>query len=326
MTARNKLAASAVFMASMVMLSGCSLDDILAVHVPGKVLEEALDNAALADVLSTGVVAEVECSWNQYVAGAAHHSGRVRADFGEPHDEELGTAQDLRERFGLLPGHLRRLGVPHVHAAAHRAVPVGRRGVAAERLPGRGGLQPGGTAGEGGNVGRLPGRGHGRGLLPHGDQRRRGADSRRRAGRGRAALQYGDLPGAGCGRSNPHHDGCAWACTGAHRQGRLQRGNGGRRADSRWLRRQRQPRLRGATPLQLLLRAPQRADRLPGSPARWADNYQNLTIGADGMPHGRRWRPGYPGQRQDRRNAGGRLRYDPVLPRTSTTRGATRCL
>ncbi|MCY4399057.1 MAG: RagB/SusD family nutrient uptake outer membrane protein [Gemmatimonadetes bacterium] len=74
MTARNKLAASAVFMASTVMLSGCSLDDILAVHVPGKVLEEALDNAALADVLSTGVVAEVECSWNQYVAGAAHHS------------------------------------------------------------------------------------------------------------------------------------------------------------------------------------------------------------------------------------------------------------
>ena len=74
MTARNKLAASAVFMASMVMLSGCSLEDILAVHVPGKVLEEALDNAALADVLSTGVVAEVECSWNQYVAGAAHHS------------------------------------------------------------------------------------------------------------------------------------------------------------------------------------------------------------------------------------------------------------
>ena len=74
MKARNRLVGAALFAASSLVLSGCSLDEILAVHVPGKVLEEALDNASLADVLTTGVVAEVECSWNQYVAGAAHHS------------------------------------------------------------------------------------------------------------------------------------------------------------------------------------------------------------------------------------------------------------
>ena len=74
MKARNRLAAAAVMMASFGVLSGCSLDEILKVHVPGKVLESALDDAALADVLTNGVIAEVECSWNQYVAGAAHHS------------------------------------------------------------------------------------------------------------------------------------------------------------------------------------------------------------------------------------------------------------
>ncbi len=74
MKARNRLIGAALFAASSLVLSGCSLDEILEVHVPGKVLEEALDNASLADVLTTGVVAEVECSWNQYVAGSAHHS------------------------------------------------------------------------------------------------------------------------------------------------------------------------------------------------------------------------------------------------------------
>lgn len=68
-------------------VSGCSLDEILDVHVPGKVLEDALTNAALADVLTTGVIAEVECSWNQYVAGSAHHS-----------DEYIPTSGNLTMR------------------------------------------------------------------------------------------------------------------------------------------------------------------------------------------------------------------------------------
>ncbi len=74
MKARNRLAGAALFAASFLVLSGCSLDEILEVHVPGKVLEEDLNSSSLANVLATGVIAEVECSWNQYVAGAAHHS------------------------------------------------------------------------------------------------------------------------------------------------------------------------------------------------------------------------------------------------------------
>ena len=62
MRARNRLAGAVLFVASSVVVSGCSLDDILAVRVPGKVLEEDLNSASLANVLTTGVVAEVECS------------------------------------------------------------------------------------------------------------------------------------------------------------------------------------------------------------------------------------------------------------------------
>lgn len=74
MKARNRLVGAALFAASSLLLSGCSLDEILEVHVPGKVLEEDLSSSSLANVLATGVIAEVECSWNQYVAGSAHHS------------------------------------------------------------------------------------------------------------------------------------------------------------------------------------------------------------------------------------------------------------
>lgn len=74
MKARHRLVGAALFAASFLLLSGCSLDEILEVHVPGKVLEEDLSRSSLANVLATGVIAEVECSWNQYVAGSAHHS------------------------------------------------------------------------------------------------------------------------------------------------------------------------------------------------------------------------------------------------------------
>lgn len=71
---RIKRLAAVACLAVVPLVSACSLDEILSVHVPGKVLEEDLSSPDLADELSTGVVAEVECSWNQYVAGAAHHS------------------------------------------------------------------------------------------------------------------------------------------------------------------------------------------------------------------------------------------------------------
>jgi hypothetical protein len=49
--------------------SACS--DILDVHVPGRVQEEALDDPALAPTMVASVVADFECAWNNYVAAAA---------------------------------------------------------------------------------------------------------------------------------------------------------------------------------------------------------------------------------------------------------------
>ena len=45
--------------------------DILDVHVPGRVQEEALDDPALAPTIAASVVADFECAWNNYVAAAA---------------------------------------------------------------------------------------------------------------------------------------------------------------------------------------------------------------------------------------------------------------
>jgi hypothetical protein len=53
------------------LLAGTGCQDILSVHVPGRVPADALNDPALAATLAAGVVADVECAWNNYVAGAA---------------------------------------------------------------------------------------------------------------------------------------------------------------------------------------------------------------------------------------------------------------
>jgi hypothetical protein len=49
--------------------SACS--DILDVHVPGRVQQEALDDPALAPTMVASVISDFECAWNNYVAAAA---------------------------------------------------------------------------------------------------------------------------------------------------------------------------------------------------------------------------------------------------------------
>ena len=55
--------------AASLAVSACS--DILDVHVPGRVQEEALDDPALAPTMVASVVSDFECAWNNYVAAAA---------------------------------------------------------------------------------------------------------------------------------------------------------------------------------------------------------------------------------------------------------------
>ncbi len=67
--------------------AGCSLDDILAVDIPGKVAAEDLNDPALAGVLVNSVVGDTECAWSNYAAAASHHS-----------DEWIPTSGNLNMR------------------------------------------------------------------------------------------------------------------------------------------------------------------------------------------------------------------------------------
>lgn len=130
MKARNRLIGAALFAASSLVLSGCSLDEILEVHVPGKVLEEALDNASLADVLTTGVVAEVECSWNQYVAGSAHHSDEYVPTSGNLTMRNWGQRKIYASDAGYSQGTCGGWGYPMftpLHTARFQSEDVSRR-------------------------------------------------------------------------------------------------------------------------------------------------------------------------------------------------------
>lgn len=59
---------------ALLLTTACSLDEILEVDTPGRVRDSALEDPELAQTLANSVVGDVECSWNQYAAGASIHS------------------------------------------------------------------------------------------------------------------------------------------------------------------------------------------------------------------------------------------------------------
>lgn len=67
---------------SLSSLGACDTDALLEVELPGRVSEGELDNPRLASTLASSVVADVECSWDNYVAAAAHHSDEWIASSG----------------------------------------------------------------------------------------------------------------------------------------------------------------------------------------------------------------------------------------------------
>ena len=70
MTPRTRLT-RALLAAGSLGLAACAFNDILGVHVPGRVQEGALDDPSLANTLAASAVSDLECAWNNYVAGAA---------------------------------------------------------------------------------------------------------------------------------------------------------------------------------------------------------------------------------------------------------------
>jgi hypothetical protein len=69
MTTYARTLISAALLGGSCLLVGCR--DILSVHVPGRVPADALNDPTLAPTLAASVVADVECAWNNYVAGSA---------------------------------------------------------------------------------------------------------------------------------------------------------------------------------------------------------------------------------------------------------------
>lgn len=63
-------------------LAACDTDSLLEVDLPGRVSEEALNDPRLAGTLVNSVIADVECSWDNYVGAAAHHSDEWIASSG----------------------------------------------------------------------------------------------------------------------------------------------------------------------------------------------------------------------------------------------------
>lgn len=69
-------------LSGMLLLGACDTQALLEVELPGRVSESELDDPRLAPTLAASVVADVECSWDNYVAAAAHHSDEWIASSG----------------------------------------------------------------------------------------------------------------------------------------------------------------------------------------------------------------------------------------------------
>ena len=73
-------------------------ESLLDVDIPGRVETDALDNPVLATTLTNSVIGDVECSWNNYVAAASHHSDEWIQSSGNSTMKRWGL-RDIDENF-----------------------------------------------------------------------------------------------------------------------------------------------------------------------------------------------------------------------------------
>jgi hypothetical protein len=71
MTARSLVSrarqAAGILLLGVATSSGCDTGELLEVELPGRVLEEALDDPALAETLVRSVISDFDCAWNNWV-------------------------------------------------------------------------------------------------------------------------------------------------------------------------------------------------------------------------------------------------------------------
>lgn len=78
-------------LAAPLFAAACDLDTVLDVDLPGDVVDEALNDPALAPVLAASVVADFECAWNNYVVGSALVSDQFIQASGNLNQRNWGT-------------------------------------------------------------------------------------------------------------------------------------------------------------------------------------------------------------------------------------------
>lgn len=93
--------AAGIICTLVAVLVGCDTEGLLEVDIPGRVAEEALNDPRLAGTLVTSVIADVECSWDNYVAAAAHHSDEWIASSGNSTMARWGL-RDISPTFSSM--------------------------------------------------------------------------------------------------------------------------------------------------------------------------------------------------------------------------------
>lgn len=78
-------------LAGALLAGGCDLETVLDVNLPGNVVDEALNDPALAPVLAQSIVADFECAWNNYVVGSALVSDQFIQASGNLNQRNWGT-------------------------------------------------------------------------------------------------------------------------------------------------------------------------------------------------------------------------------------------
>src|SRR5687767_2784629 len=96
-----------VIVALALPLGAGACNDILDVHVPGRVQEEALNDPALAPTIVASVIADFECAWNNYVAAAALISDEFIQASGNLNQRNWGSRRIVADDANMAQGSCR---------------------------------------------------------------------------------------------------------------------------------------------------------------------------------------------------------------------------
>jgi hypothetical protein len=104
---RRRLSARAIVLALVLPFAATACNDILDVHVPGRVQEEALDDPSLAPRSRRASCPDFECAWNNYVAAAALISDEFIQASGNLNQRNWGSRRITADDPNMAQGNCR---------------------------------------------------------------------------------------------------------------------------------------------------------------------------------------------------------------------------